>query len=314
MQLSVFILHYHICTSYWKAQLPAAGPRHQVHLDVLLLLGGRHPAQLRHQPRVADPHRAAVAEVLGVVLLRVQRQVARSQHGGAAPGSPQLVAVLTLARVYQRGLGHLALVVCAEGGAGAWYGGQWAHPLLASPRQAGLGLRIDVLAVAVEVVRPPQLAVHGIDGRAGLHAAPRPVRHLGHVAGGRRRGPHHVAARVHLRLLLLTLPSSTPHAETDKCEDDDDDGGNGGPDGHGEHLAVNLTLVAKEVPLALAHARPGRVHAAAALVVAELRGTGLAVAPRPCPRCSCPCCCRTPWDRTRSGAPLDQAGPRTCPR
>ena len=116
---------------------------------MLLLLGGRHPAQLRHQPRVADPHRAAVAEVLGVVLLRVQRQVARSlnipplvfyggfmvnlntayrvcfeikllkhpvltmfdcstnQHGGAAPGSPQLVAVLALARVYQRGLGHL---------------------------------------------------------------------------------------------------------------------------------------------------------------------------------------------------------------
>ena len=29
------------------------------------------------------------------------------QHGGAAPGSPQLVAVLALARVYQRGLGHL---------------------------------------------------------------------------------------------------------------------------------------------------------------------------------------------------------------
>ena len=73
----MFILHYHICTSC-KVQLPAAGPRHQVHLDVLLLLGGRHPAQLRHQPRVADPHRAAVAEVLGVVLLRVQRQVARS--------------------------------------------------------------------------------------------------------------------------------------------------------------------------------------------------------------------------------------------
>ena len=74
--------------------------------------------------------------------------------------------------------------------------------------------------------------------------------------------------------------SSPPHAETDKCEDDDDDGGHGGPDGHGEHLPVNLTLVAVEVPLALAHARPGRVHAAAALVVAELRGTGLAVAPR----------------------------------
>ena len=118
-----------------------------------------------------------------------------NQHGGAAPGSPQLVAVLALARVYQRGLGHLnifrssnifvltrmfllliqiffvvrqiyfflfytnifvvlqkknislkiyltdlALVVRAEGGAGAWYGGQGAHPLLASPRQAGLGL------------------------------------------------------------------------------------------------------------------------------------------------------------------------------
>ena len=30
-----------------------------------------------------------------------------NQHGGAAPGSPQLVAVLALARVYQRGLGHL---------------------------------------------------------------------------------------------------------------------------------------------------------------------------------------------------------------
>merc|ERR1719150_2757963 len=66
----------------------------------------------------------------------------------------------------------------------------------------------------------------------------------------------------------------------DECEDDDDDGGHGGPDGHGEHLPVNLTLVAVEVSLALAHARPGRVHAAAALVVAELRWTGLAVAPR----------------------------------
>ena len=83
------------------------------------------------------------------------------QHGRAAPGSPQLVAVLALARVYQRGLGHLniflfkkifllfckyfyltdlSLVVRAEGGAGAWYGGQGAHPLLASPRQAGLRL------------------------------------------------------------------------------------------------------------------------------------------------------------------------------
>ena len=69
--------------------------------------------------------------------------------------------------------------------------------------------RVDVLAVAVEVVRPPQLAVHGVYGGAGLHPATRPVRHLGHVAGGRRRGPHHVAPRVHLRLLLLTLPSST---------------------------------------------------------------------------------------------------------
>ena len=34
----------------------------------------------------------------------------------------------------------LALVVRAEGGAGAGYGGQGAHPLLASPRQPGLGL------------------------------------------------------------------------------------------------------------------------------------------------------------------------------
>ena len=37
-------------------------------------------------------------------------------------------------------LTDLSLVVRAEGGAGAWYGGQGAHPLLASPRQAGLGL------------------------------------------------------------------------------------------------------------------------------------------------------------------------------
>ena len=69
--------------------------------------------------------------------------------------------------------------------------------------------RVDVLSVVVEVVRPPQLVVHGVDG-AGLDGA-------GHVAGlgevaGAGASAHHVApgeARREVCLLLLPLPAST---------------------------------------------------------------------------------------------------------
>ena len=40
---------------------------------------------------------------------------------------------------------------------------------------------------------------------------------------------------------------SPPHAETDESEDDDDDGGHAGPDGDGQDLPVNLTLVPVEI-------------------------------------------------------------------
>ena len=67
------LLKYHICTG---PSSPASA--HHVHLDVLLLLAGRHAPHLGHQPGVPHPHRAAVPEVLRVVLLRVQGQVTRS--------------------------------------------------------------------------------------------------------------------------------------------------------------------------------------------------------------------------------------------
>ena len=51
-------------------------------LDVLLLLAGRHAAHLGHQPGVPHAHRAAVPEVLRVVLLRVQGQVTSSLNQG----------------------------------------------------------------------------------------------------------------------------------------------------------------------------------------------------------------------------------------
>ena len=68
--------------------------------------------------------------------------------------------------------------------------------------------RVDVLSVVVEVMRPPQLVVHSVDG-AGLDRAAHVVR-LGHVAW--TWTSHHVATWETMSkvcLLLFSLPSPT---------------------------------------------------------------------------------------------------------
>ena len=65
--------------------------------------------------------------------------------------------------------------------------------------------RVDILSIGVQVMRPSQLIVQGVDGRGlGL-----PVTHLGHVARG-WHAAHHVAPGIgHVCLLLLSLPPPT---------------------------------------------------------------------------------------------------------
>ena len=70
--------------------------------------------------------------------------------------------------------------------------------------------RVDVLSVVVEVMCPPQLVVHSVDG-AGLDRAAHVVR-LGHVAWTWTWTSHHVATGKTMSkvcLLLFSLPSPT---------------------------------------------------------------------------------------------------------
>ena len=109
---------------------PAPG-RHQVHLNVLLLLlfvTSTASSHLSHQPGVSHPHGAPVAEVVGVELL-VQRHVA-GHHGGAAPGpgqpGPAHLGVLALAALDERR--SVEVPGAPQGGAGPRDGGQRSHP------------------------------------------------------------------------------------------------------------------------------------------------------------------------------------------
>lgn len=145
---------------------PAAA--HHVHLDVLLLLPGRHTAHLRHQPGVPHAHRAAVPEELRVILLRVQGQVTRRLNQGnknarnvskqtnlcppdvthqTAPGSPgggpgAAVVCVALAGVNQRLLPGHPRPGRPQGGAGPRDGGQGPHPAIVHGEASPARLRL----------------------------------------------------------------------------------------------------------------------------------------------------------------------------
>lgn len=101
--------------------------------------------------------------------------------------------------------------------------------------------RVVVLRHNVCDVGPPQSVLDGHVGRrrGGRHAA---------LDGGGRRGGRrrcHVAedgrseaspCRHHFHLLLLSVPFSAPHAQSEQRQADDQHGGHGRTDRHTKHL------------------------------------------------------------------------------
>lgn len=59
----------------------------------------------------------------------------------------------------------------------------------------------------------------------------------------------HVGAAID-HFLLVLAPPTAPHAQQDQSQDDDDDGGHRRPDGHAQHLSVQLARLALVITLA----------------------------------------------------------------